>query len=230
MTRKSTGRIERDIKLQKAQEALENNTCWDDLNVISGDANLLMQKHNIITGMMRNKELCAFLPNVQSVIDNGKLLAKDVAALATDLLSLQALHAGKVGGSDDPDVIMHTIGLYEQYSLFLERHEAVVMPTIGAMLEQFHVAEERLNVALQAGHDQLVEMAADVDAGISEGEFTEVLPAGTIADQGLYDKAIADGTLAELPVVVPGAATPAFARGETPAVQTMDEAGFMAKH
>lgn len=209
MTRKSTGRIERDIKLQKAQEALENNTCWDDLNIVSADANLLMQKHLIITGMMRNKELCAFLPNARSVVDNGKLLAKDVTALSEDLLKLQALHVDKTGGSDDPDVIMHTIAIYEQYQLFLERHAAIIMPTIGALLEQFHIAEERLNVAVQAGHEQLAEMIADKEAGIEEGVFIEVP--------------------ADAPLAVPGAATPAFARGQAPGIVHVDEAGFVAQ-
>jgi len=175
MTRMSANRFERKIREKKAQEALKSNTCWDDLNQISGAANELMQRHLVIAGMMRNKELCAFLVDAKSVASNGKLLAKDITTLAHELATLQSLHVEKSGGTDDPDVVMHTISIYEQYQLFLERHEAVVMPTIGALLEQFHIAEERLNVTYKAGLEQAAEMAADQEAGIEEGVFTEVV-------------------------------------------------------
>ena len=175
MTRMSANRFERKTREKEAQKALKSNTCWDDLNQISGAANELMQRHLVIAGMMRNKELCAFLTDAKSVASNGKLLAKDIGTLAHELAALQSLHAEKTGGTDDPDVVMHTIGIYEQYQLFLERHEAVVMPTIGAILEQFHIAEERLNVAFDAGMELAVELQADKDNNIEDAVFTEVV-------------------------------------------------------
>lgn len=176
MTRKSFARVERDIKLEKAQQALKNNTCWDDLQQVFFSANELMQKHLVVAGMLRNKELNAYLVDVKAVIENSKILEKDVKLLAADLTALYALHSDKTGGTDDPDVVMHTIGIYEQYQLFIQRHEALIMPTLGSILEQYHIAETRLNVAVEAGREVVSEAVADAAAGIEEGVFTEVEP------------------------------------------------------
>lgn len=185
MTRKSQARVERDIKEQKAQEALRNNTCWDDLNVISADAVMLMQKHVMIAGLLRNKDLNGFLPNVESVVANAKLLDKDVKALTADLEGLKALHADKTGGTDDPDVVMHTIGIFEQYQLFLERHEQIIMPTVSAILEQYNQAETRLNVAIEAGRQAQAELA---EAPFAQGA-TDIVDAELVEDDKASDLA-----------------------------------------
>lgn len=176
MTKMSQGRVKRAIAVKQAKKDLKKNTCWDDLNALHGDAIMLMQKHRIIAGLLRNKELNAFLTDVPCVKRNGDLLAKDVATLSDDLDALKALHEGKSGGTENPDVLIHCISIYEQYQLFMSRHEAIIMPTVGAILEQYHIAEERLNAAASAGYDAVAEIGQsklDEQAPI-DAEFTEV--------------------------------------------------------
>lgn len=176
MTKMSSARVKRTIAQKQAKKDMQNNTCWDDLNGLHADGVILMQKHLVIAGMLRNKELNAFLTDVEAVKRNGQLLAKDVATLTEDLAGLKALHADKTGGTQDPDVLIHCIGIYEQYQLFMSRHEAIIMPTVGAILEQYHVAEERLNAAASAGYDALAEIgqAALDEKAPAEGEFVEM--------------------------------------------------------
>lgn len=176
MTRMSSNRVQRTIKEKQAKKDLKNNTCWDDLNELHGQAVALMQKHLVIAGMLRNQELNAYLTDTAAVVRNGKLLTKDAQTLTDDLASLKALHEGKSGGTEDPDVLIHCISIYEQYQLFMSRHEAIIMPTVGAILEQYHVAEERLNAVAAEAYNVVAEAgeAQKAEAEPADAEFVEV--------------------------------------------------------
>jgi len=88
------------------------------------------------------------------------------------------------GGTTDPDVVISTFPIFEQYNLFMERHQAVIMPTAYHIIEQFSAAE-----ALLASKKQ------DEANGIVDAEIITTDPVVTQAE-----------VVAETPVVV--ASTP----------------------
>lgn len=149
MTKKSHARLQRDHQARVAKKHLENNTCWDDLNNIYNECCKLLAQHTMLKEAF-TPELIQFVPDKATTIELIQLLTNDVTALSTDLSNLKALHADKKGGADNPDTVIHTIQIFEQYNLFIERHQAVVMPTSLQILEQLQLAEKAQGAAQQA--------------------------------------------------------------------------------
>lgn len=173
MTKKSQGRLQRDAAERrendaaqaraKAAEQLEGNSCWDDLESIRQQCAGLLGQHSSIAGILRNKDLMAFVLDIPLLTERARLLQRDLVALNEDLQSLWALHKDKTGGTDDPDVLMYCIQIYEQYNLFMERHEGTVMPTVAAILDQIQQAENRQQIAINAAAEELSERGIDPD-------------------------------------------------------------------
>lgn len=149
MTKKSFARLARDAKAkeilesQKAQErALKENTCWEDLNGIYSQCVGLLQSHALLATQAQNTEVLAAVADKTTLISNIRMLAEDLKTLSGELAQLHALHTGKAGGSQDPDEVLHSIQIFEQYNLWLTKHDGVVMPTVYHVLEQFNLAEQ----------------------------------------------------------------------------------------
>lgn len=172
MTRKTSNRLKRVAVEKEAAEVLKKNTCWDDLHTIHGDCLVLMSKHLIIAGYLRNKALNNFLIEPGRVASNAKLLAKDSAVLKGDLEDLLKLIGGRTGGSSDPDEVMESFVIYEKFQLWMQRHEAVLVPTIDAILEQYAIAEATMNAAVDEGK-AILEGTSDGNA-IAEGDFEQL--------------------------------------------------------
>ena len=153
MTRKSSARINRDKHQQRIDEArkkMQTNSCWDDLNGIHASCTGLLASHSATATVLRNKELMAFVTDVPALIDASRSLARDLGTMHEELKKLGELHAGKTGGTDDPDELIYSIQIHEQYALFMERHEGVVMPTAATILDLIGEAERRQTVAAHA--------------------------------------------------------------------------------
>jgi len=160
MTKKSTGRQARDLaeKNQKlaaqaakqreadmrAEIASGNNTCWDDLNGIYGDCNALLLKHISLGRELNDKELLACVEDTSSLVLKIRSLAADLRQLTSELKEIYTQHAGKTGGVSDPDLLMQTYAIFEQYNLFRERHDSCILPTAYHILEQIQLAENKL--------------------------------------------------------------------------------------
>lgn len=172
MTRKTSNRLKRVAAEKEAEEKLKNNTCWDDLHGIHGECLVLMSKHLIIAGYLRNKALNNFLPEPARVASNARLLAKDSSTLKDDLEALKKQIENKRGGSSDPDEVMASIVIYEKYQLWMQRHEAVLLPTIDAILEQYTIAEGLFRQAVDDGM-AILQGTSDGSAP-SEGEFEQL--------------------------------------------------------
>ena len=170
MTKKSHARLLRDAEARRNGTYTKKsgvgkpnvvNSCWDDLNTIYSSCIQLLQKHENISVYASNKEIIDEIVDKNTLISNIRLLASDLNKLSSELQEIHNQHADKSGGTNDPDEVMRSITIYEQYSLFMERHDAVVMPTITYILEQFDQAEHSLLRKRKA----LAE-AADAAAGI----------------------------------------------------------------
>lgn len=142
MTKKSLARLARDAEKKRTQDQLKKNNCWDDLNNIYQECCNLLGAHTHLAGLAQNKEVIAKVGDKETLTRNLRMLAQDLGNLKSELLQIRATHEGKTGGSNDPDVVFSTIEVFERYNLFMERHEAVVMPTVYHILEQFKQAED----------------------------------------------------------------------------------------
>jgi hypothetical protein len=154
MTQKSSARLARDAvkkaeeyKLKQAAKLandLKDNSCFNDLNDMYHSMVLLLSKHAHLNEFAANKELIAAVADKITLVANIRMLARDLTTLNADLSAIHELHKDKTGGSRDPDEIISTINIFEQYNLFMERHNAVIMPIAYHIIEQFDTAEKLL--------------------------------------------------------------------------------------
>ena len=133
------------------------NTCWNDLNLIYSQCSELMSRHSYISQLSQNQALWPFLTDAAAVTSNLNILTRDLNDLTGRLSAINGKHYGKTGGSEDPNVIMNCIQIYEEYTEFMNTHESVVMPTIAALLDAFSVAE----IAYQQTLNKVAEIAVD---------------------------------------------------------------------
>jgi hypothetical protein len=142
MTKKSLGRRMRDEEAarQKAGETAKPNTCWDDLNAIYSSCVALLRSHAQVRELAQRKDLIACISDHRTLITNLQQLAGDIGEMNKELQELHEQHANKSGGDTDPNEVLRTIQIFEQYNLFMQRHEAVVMPTALWIGEQFDLA------------------------------------------------------------------------------------------
>ena len=182
MTKKSLSRIARDAekarqeqdakKLAKAQKALEGNTCWDDLNAIMNNCKQMLLTHANLGVELNRKDVLAELTDPKLVVQLINSLKNDLVQLTSELKEISKQHEDKIGGTDEPNVIIETIHIHEQYHLFMERHQAVVMPTVFQILENIQEAENKL-IAKQAAAQR---EASLLDPNVTtDVEFKEVV-------------------------------------------------------
>ena len=141
MTKKSANRLARD----KIKKDLHDNQCWDDLNNMYTNMLQLISQHANISTLAQRKDIIACVENKETLIMNIRALSNDLRTMNEDLVKIKALHEGKTGGSQDPDEVFSSINIFEHYRLFMERHDAVIMPTALHIIEQFDQAERKLH-------------------------------------------------------------------------------------
>lgn len=158
MTKKSHARLQRDAEAKKNGEGKISmqqrvgknakinplNNCWDDLNTIYESCAQLIFQHVHLASYLRNQPLMCEVVNRDQLVANIQLLSNDLGKLRDELTEINNQHNTKSGGSQDPDEVMFTITIYEQYQLFMQRHDAVVMPTVYHIVEQLDQAEKKL--------------------------------------------------------------------------------------
>lgn len=156
MTQKSLARRQRDA----AAAQLQDNKCWDELNQIYESSRIMLYQHSTISALAKNQNLLACLPNPSSTANNIRILGNDLKSLNDQLTAIHAKHAGKTGGSTNPDEVWGTIVIGQEYAQLVETHTSVVQPTVFKILEDFQQAEIRLAEKLR----QTAAVATPVDA------------------------------------------------------------------
>lgn len=172
MTKKSAARLQRDAQAAAAARIVKDaraaggkngpkeNTIWDDLNGTYSACAQALGQHAGIALMLNRKEVFPFLKDPHTLAQNISALSNDLRALNQELKEIKAQHADKTGGTLDPDEVIRSIQIFEQYNLFLERHQAVIMPVAMHILEEFGAAEVAFNQAVATPSIQ--EQAQDV--------------------------------------------------------------------
>lgn len=149
MTKKSLARRMRDADAKQAakdKKAMENNTCWDDLNNIYTSCVQLLKQHGHLGALAANKELLACVTDPKTLATTIRQLSEDIRTMSDELNEIRAQHKDLVGGSKDPDEVIRSITISEQYHLFMERHNGVILPTAYHIIEQFDQAEQILKL------------------------------------------------------------------------------------
>lgn len=158
MTKKSAGRLQRDAE----QAQLKDNRCWDELNRIYESARVMLYQHACIHQLASNQQLLACLENPSSTANSIKILASDLKSLNEQLLSIKSKHAGKVGGSQNPDEVWNSIVIGQEYAQLMETHTSVVQPTAFKILEDFQFAEKKLASIIQEQQNLASKSAGEV--------------------------------------------------------------------
>lgn len=128
-------------QLKRSNEQLEKNRCWDELNGIYASCAAMLHQHTALANLAHDKSLIAFVQDKQTLVANIRSLAQDLRYLNEELSKLYAQHQGKTKGAKDEAEMMQAFTISEQYNLFMERHNGVVMPTVWHILEVFNQAE-----------------------------------------------------------------------------------------
>jgi hypothetical protein len=215
----------------------EQNTCWDDLNNVYGEMAAILLRHTRISEVLRDQELLSFVDDKPTFKTNVNQFAGDLRQLNDELGKLRALHADKAGGSEDPEEVLHSIHIFEQYNLWMQKHDGVLMPTVYHILEATNQAElARARAQASAGQlstdvpqEQVDPAVLDVNqvtdvtfsdenvgqvVGVPETKPTLNLQASI--DSGLQaSKELTDADWAHI-------------RGKTSPVAQLDEAAFQA--
>jgi hypothetical protein len=192
----------------------QKNTCWDDLTGVYRECTSLLFQHTMISQLLTDKDLLQYLDDHNTFNLNVKQFAADLGQMNVELQNLHALHADKVGGTDDQDQLIHSINIYEQYRLWMERHDAVVKPVVMQILEQTNAAELKRNAANQAAAEGMI--AAEVPA--------ETVDAGVLDVNTITDVEFRDAVQTAEPNIVP--APKQYGRGEQPSIIHVDESPF----
>jgi hypothetical protein len=185
MTKKSLARRKRDAaKAQQAKgeqfraqarahakEQLQDNTCWDELNEIRQKCGQMLAGHVLLAQTFHNKELLACVDDQQTLSQLIQQLTRDLQSMNAELGEIASQHAGKTGGTDDPDVVISTIAIFEQYNLFMERHQQVVIPT--AMHISEFIDQAGLKLAKKQAEAQAAAQATDPTV-VTDVAFKEV--------------------------------------------------------
>lgn len=135
--------------IEKSNKALERNRCWDELEGIYQSCAAALIQHTVISQLASDHELLMCLDNPTLVAQNIRSLGQDLRTMEQELQTIHAQHAGKALGAQDGDEMMLAFTISEQYHLFMERHNGVLMPTVYEILEHFSAAEQKRN-ALRA--------------------------------------------------------------------------------
>lgn len=133
----SKARIERRLAKKKFKKEngnmLKHNKCWDELEMLHAASAGLLYSTNNITPILRNEEILSKV-DASEMVSISKVIANDLSLYKTKLENIYAKHSGKVGGSDDPDDILTTIMIGQEYIELSDSFQNIVSPNIDKIL------------------------------------------------------------------------------------------------
>lgn len=155
MTKKSAARIERDhiakvtAQMKKDQIAFDKKydgkRCWSDLLAVSQASGIALAGIGAQFIQLRSDPLkLTYLVDSKLFSNRVRTLSSDIKTLTKELADLVAIHTNRTGGHVSDDDLFHSIQLNEQYIVFNQRVEALLLPTANALAEQVDEAERRM--------------------------------------------------------------------------------------
>ncbi len=171
-TRRALEQKFKDADKRTVAEALispkTDNTVWDDLEAKRQVCLQMLLSPSLLLPILRNKEIEAKIDNVNNVNILASLIAKDLLKFQLYHERISARHAGKTGGSMDPNDHMEAVMLFNEYVTFAEQFQANVIPNVQSLSEILARAEAK--VVEESGAGALTETQEAFDA-IAKGQF-----------------------------------------------------------
>lgn len=156
MTKKSAGRVQRNLaeaEDKKEREAntlamghvtMPNNT-WDQLHSLYADSVKLFQRYHRLAAMMTVTEIVKnMLPREVITASNLiKGMASDTTQLRKDTDAVYNTHKHKFGLSKGDRDWMAIVGLFQDYAALFQRHELEIQPAAHQLYEIIQDATNR---------------------------------------------------------------------------------------
>lgn len=124
---------------QQSSESRPNRG-WDALKVIFQNCAAYTIAPSSLTPFIKNAELTAKIADQTKLLQQCNLLKRDVAEYANRLQAIFDRHKNRDGDVTDADQLMEVLQLQEQYIQWATSYEAVVIPTITAILDLYAAA------------------------------------------------------------------------------------------
>lgn len=163
MTQKSLARQARDAqqaeakKTLKAQkDALKKNNCWDDLNDLHATAASVFIRYAQLGTYMKNQALMECVTDPKIVGQRIAIMTRDLQNLKAELAKIHATHSGKNGGPIGGDMdtqaadLVNSLEIYQHYQMWMEKHDAVVLPVYTEIMAALTQAEQKLKTVVSA--------------------------------------------------------------------------------
>lgn len=157
MKKSSRARIERRLAKKKFKKEnsnmLNNNKCWDELEMLhAGVVGLLYSTKNI-TPLLRNEEIMKRIDSKEAM-KISQIIANDLIHYKDRCDAIHNKHAGKSGGSDNPDVIFETIMIGQEYMDLTESFQMVVTPNIDRILAMASAVADEIDALAKEGKNE----------------------------------------------------------------------------
>lgn len=140
------------------------NTCWDDTNQ---SKEITRRALGTVAGMVQeiigDKSILPYLENQSEYLSRVKSVTDDINQLVADYELGAQTHAGKAGGSNDPDDVIMALQANELYHQITTKINSVVFPMLSTIAASAGVARTR----------QAYVIKAELEAKQKEGELTE---------------------------------------------------------
>lgn len=196
MTKKSAARIARDNEKKSTEEkakqfkkSVQGNKSWNELEDIYQGAVQLLQSHTTLASFATRHDLLSQIDDKATFVNNMQQLTGDLNTMSEELKKIHDSHAGKQGGANTPNDFIQVVEIFEMYNLFMERHQAVVIPTALYITEQLEQAEKKL-AALAAQAEQNGATVIEVEAvEVTEGKDLVAQAASAIETGEIVDVA-----------------------------------------
>lgn len=140
------GRLEADSPeaIEQADDYLQTNNAWDEVNVISHDCAQLLRTAALFTPALRNERLMSFVENKQLLIRNVNSITRDTVAMMKELEKIRETHKDRTGAAKNAGDLMNSCSAFTDYVNFMDRHQASVMPTAVWISEIIQIAITKL--------------------------------------------------------------------------------------
>lgn len=197
MTKKSYARMQRDqLKKNSAEmlkasgidisdcsseedsmeKLLENNTTWDDLKELyQKSAEQLTGNYQVLIDLFKTPGLIPYLEQdeYRETLILFKGIQKDFEQLSSVLRLIYDRHAQRTGGAKTEDEFIESINIFEDYSNYTARYNALISPTFTTIVDRAGIALGKINEAVKA--EQELRDNADVSI-VKDVEFKMVSP------------------------------------------------------
>jgi len=114
---------------------------WNDLRGLYIECAKGVMAPAVLGALARRKDIIAHIRDQKGLQLRIEMFKRDILTLKNELTAIAAEHAGREGGTSDPDELMLSIQIAEKYNLFKERMTAIIEPTVAHILEIFTEAE-----------------------------------------------------------------------------------------